>query len=46
MIKKIRGIILNSIDYKENHKIAYILTEEGKESFLIPRAKRFKEEVW
>ena len=43
MIKKIRGIILNSIDYKENHKIAYILTEEGKESFLIPRAKRFKE---
>lgn len=43
MIKKIKGIILNSIDYKENHKISYILTLDGKTSILIPRAKRFKE---
>lgn len=43
MIKKIVGIILNSIDYKENHKISYILTDTGKISALIPRAKRFKE---
>ena len=43
MIKKIKGIILNSIDYKENHKISYVLTLEGKMSILIPRAKRFKE---
>ena len=43
MIKKIVGIILNSIDYKENHKISYVLTESGKISVLIPRAKRYKE---
>ena len=43
MVKKKRGIILNSIDYKENHKIIYILTESGKESFLVMRAKRIKE---
>ena len=43
MIKKVVGIILNSIDYKENHKISYILTDSGKISVLIPRAKRFKE---
>lgn len=43
MLKKRQGIILNSIDYKENHKILYILTENGKESFLVMRAKRIKE---
>ena len=43
MLKKKQGIILNSIDYKENHKILYILTENGKESFLVMRAKRIKE---
>ena len=43
MTKKIVGIILNSIDYKENHKISYILTADGKTSVLIPRAKRYKE---
>ena len=37
------GIILNSIDYKENHKIIYLLTENGKESFMVSRAKRIKE---
>lgn len=42
MVKK-KGIILNSIDYKENHKIIYVLTESGKESFLVMRAKRIKE---
>ena len=34
MLKKRQGIVLNSIDYKENH---------GKESFLVMRAKRIKE---
>ncbi len=43
MLKKRQGIILNSIDYKENHKIIYILTVDGKESFLVMRAKRIKE---
>lgn len=43
MLKKKQGIILNSIDYKENHKILYVLTKEGKESFLVMRAKRIKE---
>lgn len=43
MIKKIKGIILNSIDYKENHKISYLLTIDGKTNILIPRAKRYKE---
>lgn len=43
MLVKKQGIILNSIDYKENHKILYVLTEEGKESFLVMRAKRIKE---
>ena len=43
MLKKKQGIILNSIDYKENHKILYVLTDEGKESFLSLRAKRIKE---
>ena len=43
MLKKKQGIILNSIDYKENHKILYLLTENGKESFLAMRAKRIKE---
>lgn len=43
MIKKMVGIILNSIDYKENHKISYILTDSGKISVLFPRAKRYKE---
>ena len=42
MIEKKKGIILNSIDYKENHKIIYILTSGGKESFLVPLAKRIK----
>ena len=37
------GITLNSIDYKENHKILYLLTETGKESFMVSRAKRIKE---
>ena len=43
MLKKRQGIILNSIDYKENHKILYVLTDSGKESFLVMRAKRIKE---
>ena len=43
MIKKYQGIILNSIDYKENHKIVYVLTVDGRVSALIQRAKRFKE---
>ena len=43
MIKKYQGIILNSIDYKENHKIVYVLTIDGRVSALIPRAKRIKE---
>lgn len=43
MLKKRQGIILNSIDYKENHKIIYVLTDLGKESFLVMRAKRIKE---
>lgn len=43
MVKKKQGIILNSIDYKENHKILYVLTSDGKESFLVMRAKRIKE---
>ena len=43
MLKKRQGIILNTIDYKENHKILYVLTEGGKESFLVMRAKRIKE---
>ena len=43
MLKKRQGIILNTIDYKENHKILYLLTEAGKESFLVMRAKRIKE---
>lgn len=43
MIKKVVGIILNSIDYQENHKISYLLTENGKTSVLVPRAKRYKE---
>lgn len=43
MLKKRQGIILNSIDYKENHKILYVLTTDGKESFLVMRAKRIKE---
>ena len=43
MLKKRQGIILNTIDYKENHKILYVLTEAGKESFLVMRAKRIKE---
>jgi DNA repair protein RecO (recombination protein O) len=42
MIEKKKGIILNSIDYKENHKIIYVLTADGKESFLVPLAKRIK----
>ena len=45
MLKKRQGIILNSIDYKENHKILYVLTTDGKESFLVMRAKRIKEGV-
>jgi len=36
------GIILNAIDYQENHKIIYVLTKDGKTSFLVPRAKRIK----
>ena len=43
MVKRKKGIILNSIDYKENHKIIYVLTDNGKESFLVMRAKRIKE---
>ena len=43
MSEKKQGIILNTIDYKENHKIIYVLTENGKESFLVMRAKRIKE---
>ena len=43
MLRKRQGIILNSIEYKENHKILYILTTEGKESYLVMRAKRIKE---
>lgn len=43
MTNKYQGIILNSMDYKENHKILYILTEDAKISVLVPRAKRFKE---
>ena len=43
MLKKRQGIILNSMDYKENHKILYLLTTEGKMSFLVMRAKRIKE---
>ena len=43
MLKKRQGIILNSIDYKENHKILYVLSDNGKESFLVMRAKRIKE---
>ena len=30
------------MDYQENHKIAYLLTENGKENLLIPRAKAIK----
>ena len=36
------GIILHSMDYQENHKIVYLLTENGKESFLVPRGKGIK----
>ena len=43
MLEKIQGIILNQIDYKENHKILYLLTPNGKVSFLVKRAKRIKE---
>ena len=43
MLRKIEGIILNSIDYKENHKILYLLTNNGKMSCLVQRAKRIKE---
>ena len=43
MLKKRQGIILNTIDYKENHKILYLLTKDGKDSFLVMRAKRIKE---
>lgn len=43
MLVKKQGIILNSIDYKENHKILYVLTKDGKDSFLVMRAKRIKE---
>ena len=43
MLVKNEGIILNSIDYKENHKIIYVLTPSGKESYLVMRAKRIKE---
>lgn len=43
MTERKMGIILNSIDYKENHKIIYLLTEMGKESFMVSRAKRIKE---
>ena len=41
-VKKV-GIILNQQDYKENHKIIYVLTVDGKESYLVMRAKRIKE---
>lgn len=30
------------MDYQENHKIIYLLTEHGKESLLVPRAKSIK----
>ena len=42
MEEKKEGIILNTIDYKENHKIIYLLTKEGKESLLINGAKNIK----
>ncbi len=40
MIKK-QGIILNLMDYQESHKILYLLTNNGVESLLVRRAKRF-----
>lgn len=40
MIKR-EGIILNLMDYQESHKILYILTNEGIESLLVRRAKRY-----
>lgn len=42
MEKKVEGIILNSIDYKENHKILYLLTKEGHKSLLVYNAKKIK----
>lgn len=43
MSEKKQGIIINTIDYKENNKIIYLLTSSGKESYLVMRAKRIKE---
>lgn len=40
---KTRGIILNAIKYREQDKILYLLTEEGKISVLVRRANRLKE---
>lgn len=37
-----QGLIMNSLDYQENNKIIYILTKSGKDSILVPRAKRIK----
>ena len=36
------GIVVKSIDFKENSKIIYLLTENGKDSLLVKGAKSIK----
>lgn len=43
MVERVEGIILNTMDFKDQHKILYLLTNEKKTSLLVQRAKRFKE---
>lgn len=38
--KKIEGICLTSIDYKENDKIVYLMTQEGKISAMLKGVKK------
>lgn len=36
------GIIYKTIDYKENDKLVYIITKDGKYSFILKNAKQVK----
>lgn len=40
MTEESQGIIIHAIDYKENSKILYLLTKDGKESLLVNNAKK------
>ena len=45
MIKKIEGIVVNEIDYKENSKIINILTEEGIIGIIARGTKQIKNKL-